>query len=68
VDGIELEDGAAEEFVVDLQVASWLVGVDFAALEKTDGVAVIEKGGANADAHRTIDRNIWDAIKAIRKP
>lgn len=68
VDGIQLEDGAAEEFVVDLQVASWLVGVDFAALEKTDGVAVIEKGGANADAHRAIDRNIWDTIKAIRKP
>jgi hypothetical protein len=68
VDGIQLEDGAAEEFVVDLRVASWVDGVDFAALEKTDGVAVIEKSGPNADAHRAIDRNLWDAIKAIRKP
>ncbi|MCK6546188.1 hypothetical protein L6R52_10090 [Myxococcota bacterium] len=68
VDGIQLEDGAAEEFIVDLQVASWLTGVDFSALELTNDVAVIDKSGANKDAYDTIDDNIKAAIKAIRKP
>lgn len=68
VDGIQLEDGAAEEFVVDLQVASWLADVDLSTLALTDGVAVMDKSGANKDAYDVVNDNIWAAIKAIRKP
>ena len=41
---------------------------DVGGLEKTGGVAVIEKSGANSEAHRTIDRNVWAALKVLRKP
>ncbi len=69
VNGINLQEGDAEGFVVDLVSSSWFEGVDLAELEaEEDGVVLIDKDGPNKDAHKTIRDNIQAAIKLLRKP
>lgn len=68
VDGIQLIEGEAEDFMVDLRVSTWLDGVDLSRLEATEGVVVIAKDGANRAAYDSVRGKLREAIKILRKP
>lgn len=69
VDGVKLEAGQEEIFLVDLNTAAWFDGIDATTLEVgDDGVALIDAKGANKEAHDAIQGNITAAIKLLRKP
>lgn len=66
---IDVAAGAVEDVLVDLDVSRWLDGVDLEALEANpDGLVEITADGPNAPAHRQIERNVTDAIRAARHP
>lgn len=66
---LDVPAGGVETLVVDLDVPRWLQDVDLAALEANeDGLVEITENGPNSAAHRRIESNISDAIRAARHP
>lgn len=68
VDGVDLEDGGSELLLVNLDVPSWLDGVDLATLDADANGLVVIDGSANKQAHDAIEENIKQVIKLVRKP
>ncbi len=66
---LEVAAGEVEDVLVDLDVSRWLDGVDLEALEANpDGLVEITADGPNAPAHRIVEGNVTDAIRAARHP
>jgi len=66
---LDVPAGGIDTLLVDLDVPRWLADVDLGALAAgDDGRVDITPNGPNARAHRQIEGNITDAIRALRHP
>lgn len=66
---LDVPAGGSDTLLVDLDVLRWLDGVDLAALAADDdGLVDIAPDGPNAAAHRQIERNIREVVRALRHP